>query len=90
MSGTRERFEKAAKTAAEQTNEELAGEISRLKSVSWEGIREMLPEPMDQEQLDELIRIVQSDTDHNKKVAALINSIGKLGSVVVKVLGKLS
>ena len=82
-------FDDAAKKAADDTNKQVASAEARLTSVNWDQIKKMLPSPMDQQQLDELMKIVQAATDHNEKVASLIENIGSLGGIVVKVLSRL-
>ena len=82
-------FSNAAERAAKKTDEELAGELANLKAVNWSDIRKMLPDPADQQKIGELIAIVKEATDHNVRVAKLINNINRLGGVVVSVLRKL-
>lgn len=88
MSSTSNPFNEAAKAAAKKTDEQLAGEEAKLALPTRDQLRKMLPDPMDQQELDELMKIVNSATDHNEKVASLISNINKLGGVVVKVLSK--
>lgn len=81
-------FKPAAKKAALKANEQLQAEEAKVQPISWAEIREMLPDKLEQQQLDELIQIVNGATSHNEKVAALIKNIGKLSNIVVKVLSK--
>ncbi len=81
-------FESDAKDAAQETDKELAGAEARLATVTWDGLKKMLPNPVDQQKLSELMKIVQAATDHNQKVASLIANIGTLGGIVVKVLSR--
>jgi len=81
-------FEEDAKQAADETDKQLAGAQARVSTVSWDGLKKMLPNPGDQQQLNELIKIVQGATDHNQKVASLIANISTLGGIVVKVLSR--
>lgn len=81
-------FEADAEQAAQLTDSQLAGTQARLTTFTWDELQKMLPSPMDQKQLTELMNIVQAATDHNVKVASLIANISTLGSVVVKVLSK--
>ena len=80
-------FEEAARKAAEKTDEQLGAQ--QPKGITWEEVQKMLPDPADQERLNELMQIVQAATAHNEKVASLIQNINKLGGVVVKVLSKM-
>ncbi|HET8922561.1 MAG TPA: hypothetical protein VFN26_06145 [Candidatus Acidoferrum sp.] len=81
-------FESDAKDAAQQTDKELAGAEATLATVTWDELKKMLPSPADQQQLSELMKIVQAATDHNEKVASLIDNIGTLGGIVIKVLSR--
>jgi hypothetical protein len=82
-------FEEDAKKAADETDTKLAGARARVTTVSWDGLKKMLPSPGDQQQLNELLKIVQGATEHNEKVASLIANISTLGGIVVKVLSRL-
>lgn len=81
-------FESASSQAAEQTNQQLANSEAKLTTLTWGELKKMLPDPLDQQQLSDLMNIVQAATDHNEKVASLIENIDALGSVVVKVLSR--
>lgn len=79
-------FEGAAKRAAERTDRDLKEEMEHLPGPTWDEIRKMLPEPQDQEALDEMRRIVDQDTGHNEKIASLLKNIDRVAGVVVKVM----
>jgi proline dehydrogenase len=79
-------FAEAAEAAARETDEELAGEEAKLTTPSWDELKKKLPSPVDQKNLDQLIQIVNDATDHNEKVAALIQNVSALGGTIVKVL----
>lgn len=81
-------YDDDAKAAADETNKVLAADEAKT-AVSWDAIRKLLPDPIDQNSLNELIRIVNSATDQNEKVASLINNIGTLAGVVIKTLGQI-
>jgi hypothetical protein len=82
-------FDDAAKRAAEATDQELAGEEAKIKPMGWGELKKMLPDPVDQKNLDNLMAIVNSATDHNEKVAVLIKNIQTLGGIVIKALGQI-
>jgi len=82
----REDFQKAAGAAAAETDRNLAEEGERFQPPTWDEVRQMLPEPQDQEELAQLMEIVQADTAHNEKVAALLHNINGVAGTVVKVL----
>ncbi|HKW35257.1 MAG TPA: hypothetical protein VJN92_19755 [Candidatus Acidoferrum sp.] len=86
--GSTNPFESDARQAAQQTNEQLTNAEARVAALSWDQLRKLLPDPLDQQQLTDLMNMVQADTDHNEKVASLIANISTLGSVVVKVLSR--
>lgn len=81
-------FRKAATHAAAQTDEALASEEAALELPTWDQIRRRLPEPSDQEALDEMIAAVSTETDENRREAALVQNIDRWAGVVVKILGK--
>lgn len=82
-------FDNAAKAAAEETDEALAGEEAKITAVSWEELKKKLPSPIDQKNLDQLIQIVNDATDHNEKVASLISNVETLGGTIVKILSNI-
>ncbi len=84
MPRRRGQFREAARRARARTDAKLAGEEPKV--MSWEELRKSLPARMDQDNLDELMKIVNSATSHNKKVASLISNISKLGGTIVKLL----
>jgi len=81
-------FESDAEKAAQQTDQQLSIAETTLTAVTWTDLKKMLPNPLDQQQLTDLMNIVQAATDHNEKVASLIANIDALGGVVVKVLSQ--
>jgi len=85
---TRNPFDTAAQEAADETSRELAGEETRVTTVTWKDVRKMLPDLLDQQHLDELVGIVKSSSEENEKVALLVRNIETLGGVIVKVLSR--
>jgi len=81
-------FDSDAEAAAQQATKTLAGTEEKLLTITWDGLKKMLPSPADQQQLTDLMNIVQAATDHNEKVASLIANISTFGSIVVKVLSR--
>jgi len=81
-------FDTDAEAAARQASETLASTEANLQTVTWDGLKKMLPSPADQKQLTDLMNIVQAATDHNEKVASLIANVSTLGNIVVKVLSR--
>jgi hypothetical protein len=81
-------FQKASEAAAAETDRDLAEEAERFQPPTWDEVRRMLPEPQDQQELAQLMEILQGDTAHNEKVAALLHNINGVAGAVVKVLGR--
>ena len=82
-------FDDAAKAAADATDQELAGEEAKIRTIGWDDLKKMLPNPVDQKNLDQLMQIVNDATDHNEKVATLISNVSTLGGTIVKILGNI-
>ena len=81
------RFSKIAKQSATKTNKQLADELTSVLPITTQEMSKFLPSKGDKEKLAELMAIVDSATDHNKKVAKLLKNIDRLADVTVKVLG---
>jgi hypothetical protein len=82
-------FNSDAEAASRQATETLAGAEGKLQTVTWDGLKKMLPSPTDQQHLTDLMNIVNAATDHNEKVASLTANISTLGSIVVTVLSRM-
>jgi hypothetical protein len=82
-------FDIAAEAAAKKTDEELGSEEAKIGALRWDDIKGKLPSPLDQKNLDALIKIVNADTNENLKVAALTSNMKKLAGVIVKVLSNI-
>jgi len=44
-------FDDAAKAAADATDQELAGEEAKIRTIGWDDLKKMLPNPVDQRTL---------------------------------------
>ena len=73
---------------AKKTDEELRRDIKKLSPLTEAEINAMLPQREDKAHLMELIRLVNSAADKNKKVAQLSENMQKLGGVRLAVLAK--
>ena len=89
MPSRRERFEAISREAREQTNRNLAGEISSLTFLTEEDVERILPRKADKERFGTLMAIVSAGTDDNTKVAQLRDNLDDLGRVLIKVLKEL-
>ncbi len=72
-----------AARAAEQTDEELASEISSLTTMKDSEIEELFPTPSDKERLANLMLIVKSADDRNKKISKIVRNIKGFADVVI-------
>jgi hypothetical protein len=86
MPSRRERFERISREVREQTNRDLADEISSLTFLTEEDVERILPRKIDKEHFAKIMAIVAAHTDDNTKVAALRDNLNDVGRVLVKVL----
>lgn len=85
----RKKAQKAAVEAAEETNEELAIEISSFTHLTQKEIQEIFPEKSDLEDFSELMAIVKSSTSRNDKVNKIVENSEKFGKVMISLLSKI-
>lgn len=71
---------------AEETDKELADELNKLKGLSEDEIKDLLPKRADQAQLKELIEAVNNAKDLNKKKAVLLNRLAIVAPAVKEVI----
>lgn len=74
---------------AAETDEELGNIISKLGGLSEDKIRELLPQRVDQDELNRLITKVNEANSENQKRAALSKGLGVISAVVKDVVLKL-
>ena len=79
---------KIGKKASKKTRQQFAGEIARRTSFTEQELKTLFPKQTDRDELDELLKIVKSATDENKRKARLIKNIDKVAGAVLKVAGK--
>ncbi len=70
----------------QETNQELADELAKRTRLTTEQIQKLLPSKQDKQLLDELIKVVNSATSENAKVAALRENFAALGGTVIRIL----
>ncbi|TDN88829.1 hypothetical protein DET49_108154 [Salegentibacter sp. 24] len=85
----RKKAQKAASQAAEETNEELAGEMASFTHLTKKEIQEIFPEKSEMEDFSELMEIVKSSTSRNNKVNKIVENSEKFGKVMVSLLSKI-
>lgn len=79
-------FEQISKKAKAQADEEVGDKISSVTRMSKDEVKELFPDTDEQKKLTELMRIVKSADDHNKKVGAISRRAEEFSGVVVKLL----
>ena len=77
------------KDAAEKTDKKLASKMSSVTRLTDDEIMELFPEPADVKKLKELIKVVKSADDRNKKVNKIMANIEDFGSIIIPLLEKL-
>lgn len=83
------RFDDAADEAAKETDDELAEGLAKLAPPSEEKLKEMLPDQVDRDLVNSLIKDVKSATDSNARRQKLASfaAIASAGAMkVVKLL----
>ena len=81
----RKKMASAADAAAQQTDEELAAELTALKAAASADLSALKPEITDQASYDKLIEAVNESTARNESLAQLETRIRGLGEGVLKV-----
>lgn len=71
------------------TSKELIDDINRLKPIPDGELKKLLPDRTDLDQLKELIKAVNAETDKNKKMAVLTERLGKAAVSVKGVAEKI-
>lgn len=77
------RFEDAGKRAAQQTNQDLATEIAGITGLDADRLAKLFPTPASRENLQQLIAIVKSSTNHNDQVAAFKQRVDTCSDVAL-------
>lgn len=81
-------FDQLSDRAKKEADDEVGDKISSVTRMSKEEVKELFPERGDQKKLAELMQIVRSADNHNKKVNAVIDRAEDFSGVVVKLLDK--
>ena len=80
------RFDDASKREAQQTDQELQGEISSLSSLSTDSMAKLFPARADQEKLRDLFQAVMSATYENAQVAAFREKMESCGHIALRLV----
>ena len=84
------RFEKIAEKAREKTNKDLSEQLAQHVEISDDELAKMLPTKGDKENFARLMGIVHDQTSQNQKIADLKGNIEDLGSVLLRVLRRVT
>ena len=79
-------LDRAVDAARKRTNDQLASQISSLTRLTDEEVKKLFPTPADVGRLVELLKIVKSADERNRKVDRLTKNIEELGGAVVTLL----
>ena len=74
--------------ASTLTKADFAEKLSSYTMLTSREIEDLFPQKSDREELVELIQIVNSSADENGKKAELVQKIGSVSSVVIKLTKK--
>ncbi|MGB7786925.1 MAG: hypothetical protein WBL27_12555 [Salinimicrobium sp.] len=85
----RRKAQQAASQAADETNAELADDMSSFTQLTKREIQEIFPEKSEMEDFSELMEIVKSNTSKNNKVNKIVENSEKFSRVVVSLLSKI-
>ena len=83
-------WSKIAAEAAEETDRQLAGDISSLTTMTDREIEELFPTHDDKQRLAELMKIVNGAGSRNEKITRIVDNIEDLAGTVLAIAGKLS
>ena len=82
-------WSKIAAEAAEETDRQLAGDISSLTTMTDREIEELFPTHDDKQRLAELMEIVNGAGSRNEKITRIVDTIEDLAGAVLTIAGKL-
>lgn len=85
----RQKVRTASNEAVQETNAELAGEMSSIVNLTQKEIQEIFPEKNEMEDFAELMKIVKSSTNTNQKVNKIVQNSEKFSKVVLSLLSKI-
>jgi hypothetical protein len=88
----RNNFDDAADQAANQTNQQLAADISAATGLDQTRLAKLFPTPQSQQNLQNLLSIVKSATSHNEQVAAFkqkVDTCADVGLTLIKAYMKI-
>jgi hypothetical protein len=85
-----ENLDQAITESVDAVDTKLASHISSITRLTDDEVSELFPEPADLKKLSELLKIVKSAEDRNKKVNSIITNSEEFSGVVLTLLTKLT
>jgi hypothetical protein len=82
-------FKAIADDSAKKTDAALASQISSLTTLTDADVKKLFPEKADVAKFIELMTIVKSADDKNKKIKQIMANTEKFAGIIVTVLGKI-
>ena len=82
-------LDKIMEEAKEKTDNKLASEISSVSRLTDAEVKKLFPDKASAAAFIELMTIVKSSDDRNKKVNRILDNGKKFGGIVLDLLGKL-
>ena len=74
--------------AAENTDDELATEMSSITRLTNKEVKELFPKSSDAQKLFELIRLVNEDTERNVKINSIIDNSERFADVLITLVSR--
>lgn len=84
-----EELASAIAISADRTDERLASRLSSLTRMTDEEIMELCPTPGDVKAVSELMKVVESSTTRNNKIAHIVENVEQLGGIILPLITKL-
>lgn len=74
--------------SSDKTDAQLASKVSNITRMTDDEVQELFPKAADAKKVTQLMRIVRSDDDRNKKVNRIVSNAKEFGGVVLTLLEK--
>ena len=83
-----QQIDEAITQAGQQTDDQLAGKISSVTTMTDEEVKALFPDPADVKKLTDLMKVLQSSADRNTKINQIMDNTQEFGSIVLTLLSK--
>lgn len=81
-------FDQLSQKAEEEADEKVRGKIAGLTRMTEREVKELFPVREDQKRLVELMQIVRSSDEQNKKINNIIDRSEEFSGIIVKLLNR--